>query len=473
MQKLPVYPQKYGGPLLEGGDVEANRFQDLCRVLELDTENPDLNPQDTQHFFPHSHVSDTKAKPDFTAAFEEHWYDARKKKPENRLTTATPAADQPAPTTATTETDSKKHVIWPCIRLAGENASKSDTKPGQVQRATTYLDLLLLSRADFRGAFGLLQTHMSIIVAVGGSQSVLNFSFSWTGAHARRAAHALVYRPTTLAEEAEAGGGTDTGAGADAATRRGMGERTEGKDTSDGRQRDAKQEQQAAGMRVFLSDYFCLYGSCTFGTRTHVFVHHPPESPNQVKIGRRAPRVVKIQLCRDNLRFNEIDILNNIHHDGKIPGVVRLVCHERLPSIVPGREQFRLGLEQRGNPFMSIKTPRQMLMVAYDALEIARILHNERNVIHRDVSKGNILFVPPPGTPDSTPPAETRSDRSDSDECPSSPSTVGTQDDARLVEMNSHTSDRLPARSPVNEYPPPQQALLFGTRLLKRSSVRG
>jgi hypothetical protein len=262
----------------------------------------------------------------------------------------------------------------------------------------TYLDLLLLSRADFRGGFGLLltETHMSIIVAIGGSLSLVNYSFSWTGAYARCAAHALVYRlydpgrlsdpeikmvyhnaekpfctyDISFSEEAEVGGGTDTGAGANAAGQKGMDERVEGKDTShDSRERDAKQGHQTVGKRVYFSDYFCLYGSCTFGTRTHVFVHHPPGSPNDAKIGRGTPRVVKIQLSRDNLCFNEIDILNNIHHDGKIPGVVRLACHEQFPSIVPGRKQFRLGLEQRGNPFMSIKTPRQMLMVIYDALE--------------------------------------------------------------------------------------------------------
>ncbi|RXW24213.1 hypothetical protein EST38_g1661 [Candolleomyces aberdarensis] len=535
MQELAVHPQTDGGPLLEGGDVEANRFQDLCRVLELDTENPDLNPQvgpqfksqraflndantasremrnqgrfpfllvfkDTQHFFPHGHVSDTKANPDFIAAFEEHWYDARSEEAKNQPTTATPAADQPAPTT---ETDSKKHVIWPCIRLAGENASKSDTKPGQVQHATTYLDLLLLSRADFRGGFGLrlTETHMSIIVAIGGSQLVINFSFSWTGAYVRRAAYALVYRlydpgrwldpeikmvyhkagkpfctyNISFPGEGESDGQTDTGAGADAAgggvSARGQKGRIRAV-THDGRERDAKQEQQTARMRVFLSDYSCLHGSCTFGTRTHVFVHQPLKSPNDVKVGRRAPRVVKIQLCRDNLRFDEIDILNNIHRDGKIPGVVRLACHERLPSIVAGREQFRLGLEQRGSPFMSIKTPRQMLMVAYDALEITRILHNERNVIHRDVSKGNILFVPPPGTPDFTSPAETSSGRSDPppacspvepDEYPSSPSTVDTQGDSQPAKMSSHNSDPLPAGPPVNEYPPPSTGATYET----------
>ncbi|KAJ2916736.1 hypothetical protein MD484_g3703, partial [Candolleomyces efflorescens] len=451
------------GMHLPDEDVEAEGWDRLRAVLELDSRldhvlNPPAGPafksrdafiddanaasknmkqgqdfpkllvfKDTHRFPQRGHVSDTKAEPSFIAAFEEHWYESK-----------TNEQPTPVPTTATIEPDNKKHVIWPCIRLAGEDASKSNTKRGQEQHAATYLDLLLVARPDFRGGFGLLltETHMVIMVAVGGSPSILHFPFSWTGDYARRAGHALVYRlydpgrwldPEIQSEEAE--GQTNA-----------CGETSARMDQSQG------VATPTAGERVFISDYSYVYGSCTFGTRTHVFIHRPSsKSPNDIKPARRAPKVVKLQLCRRNIRFSEVDILHKIHLNGGIPGVVRLACHERLPSIVPDREQFRLGLEQEGIPFMSIKTPLQMLMVAYDALETTRILHDECDILHRDISKGNVLFVPPSTVPDFRSPVSMSGEKSgpsvDTDESPPSPSaTISAQDDAALAETSNRNS---------------------------------
>jgi hypothetical protein len=85
--------------------------------------------------------------------------------------------------------------------------------------------------------------------------------------------------------------------------------------------------------------------------------------------GGRPLRIIKNQLVRDNTRFDEIDILEAIHKPKPIPGVVHVACYEISDTPLEGRTQVRLGLEQQGQPFMSIKTSREMLMAAYDALE--------------------------------------------------------------------------------------------------------
>ena len=101
-----------------------------------------------------------------------------------------------------------------------------------------------------------------------------------------------------------------------------------------------------------------------------------------------------------------------IHGPEKVPGVVEAVYHEVIKirrDFCPSREKHRLGLRQMGKPFTSIPTVAQMLEIVFDILEgsLSRIIHFlyahsfavlrylcfERHVLHRDISKGNVLYV--------------------------------------------------------------------------------
>ncbi|KAH6879686.1 hypothetical protein BKA70DRAFT_1411981 [Coprinopsis sp. MPI-PUGE-AT-0042] len=415
MQDFATYPSAEQPE----GD-ESARFQDLCETLKLqDVPEPteegsfsswvdftkDVNvvcksirPQgspllvfkDSEYNRPHGHHCDTQARPDIIAAFEDHWY-------------------------ARPNEDNRKHIQWSCVRLAGEKASKGESKEGQGKHALTYLDLFLLARPDFRGGFGLLLTEkeMVIYVATGGSQDLGKYAFKWGSEWACRAVYVLVHRLYDLGlwrnpdiamvyhdgdtpsakfsisfpkEPESVSGSKDTSA---AAIQRGA---TMAEAPGVGVERGKRGSE-----RVWVADYVCVFGSATFRTRTHVFVHQPPASPSNENRGSlQIPKVLKAQLCPTNSRSDEIEILEHIHFLQHFPGVINLVCYERLTAVVEGKVQKHLGLDQQGNPFMSIETPQEMLMVIYDTLEITRALYNERKVLHRDLSKGNILFVPPP-----------------------------------------------------------------------------
>ncbi|KAH6904002.1 hypothetical protein BKA70DRAFT_1194062 [Coprinopsis sp. MPI-PUGE-AT-0042] len=429
MQDFAKYPPAKQPP----GD-ESAQFQHLCDDLKLDkvpepTEGAifaswadftkDINmvcksikPQgspllvfkQSEQNRPHGHHCDTQARPDIVAAFEDHWY-AR-------------------PNEAT---DDRKHVLWPCVRLAGEKASKGENKEGQGQHALTYLDLFFLARPDLRGGFGLLLTEkeMVIYVAVGGDFTLRKYAFSWGSEFAGCAAYVLVhglyhpgewldpdvemvYHPgespsakfsISFPNEAGTGGGP---IGSSGTSQGGLGEQDMvGDSAADGAAGvdvppggDIEGGQQTRG-RVWVTDYVCVFGSGTFRTRTHVFVHQP-QNANDDQGNFRIPKVLKAQLCPTNSRTDEIEMVQHIHSLQRFPGVINFVCFERRVSIVRGKENKHMGLDQQGNAFMTIETPQEMLMVIYDILEITRALYNERDVLHRDLSKGNVLFVPPP-----------------------------------------------------------------------------
>jgi serine/threonine protein kinase len=103
--------------------------------------------------------------------------------------------------------------------------------------------------------------------------------------------------------------------------------------------------------------------------------------------------------------------------------VVEAVYHEliTIPPFLPDSKKkgkHRIGLVQSGRPFSSMTTLQQMLEIVFDILEgtlisidpvlsahmfaVLRYLRVERQVLHRDISKGNILYIEdetPPITP--------------------------------------------------------------------------
>ncbi|KAH9483668.1 ABC transporter G family member [Psilocybe cubensis] len=132
-----------------------------------------------------------------------------------------------------------------------------------------------------------------------------------------------------------------------------------------------------------------IYASNPFGTTTYVFAMD--DSMDPLMINRQPLRVVKDQYCR-NTRFTEPEILKHIQNT---PGVVTLLHDEEwnTPVHFEHRIKRRLGLLQHGEQFMHIRTLRGMLEVSYDALEVTRYLRTKRNVLHRDLSIGNIMVV--------------------------------------------------------------------------------
>ena len=124
----------------------------------------------------------------------------------------------------------------------------------------------------------------------------------------------------------------------------------------------------------------------------------------------------------DSVENMESRILKMIHDPGVIPGVVRVgefgpVTQEDGHGLECGlgkrrRQKVRLELKDQGESFMAIKKPYDALVAIWDLLEgdtftphlrfcdwhadiVTRCLYKERNVLHRDLSKGNVLFTKP------------------------------------------------------------------------------
>ncbi|EFI26846.1 other/FunK1 protein kinase [Coprinopsis cinerea okayama7 len=309
--------------------------------------------RDTSNHVQAGNVSDTgtKARPSFVAGLEGHWYGSG-------------------------DTDGKEHsksrIPWPAMRLAGEITSKGKNEEDQRQDARTYLDLLLDARPDFKAAFGLLvgEKHLQLLVGQTGSR-IYEFSFAWGTQTLKRAMLAMVYRLY------------DPGQWAHPDIE--MVYQPASGDSIPTCVYNLTFQPTDSEPQVVCRDFICRYGANSFGTRTHVF-HGGPDPP--VVDGHRL-RVVKIQLCHKS-RFDEIEVLRHVKG---VPGVVDMLRSRALTHLFGGREEVWIGMGQEGAPFMSIETPREMLMVAYDALEITRILNAERRVLHRDISTGNVMYL--------------------------------------------------------------------------------
>ncbi|KAF9524493.1 hypothetical protein CPB83DRAFT_609436 [Crepidotus variabilis] len=61
--------------------------------------------------------------------------------------------------------------------------------------------------------------------------------------------------------------------------------------------------------------------------------------------------------------------------------------------LVDSCQKYRLGLREIGIPSMKSKTPRIVLSVIYDLPETTRYLYTRHSVIHRDISKNNVLII--------------------------------------------------------------------------------
>ncbi|KAG9048044.1 hypothetical protein FS837_000932 [Tulasnella sp. UAMH 9824] len=351
----------------------ANRIAKSIKSEHFSTSNTLVfkYTEDKSHL---GHVTDTGCRPDFIAAFD---------------------------------ADFNEKMLWPYIHLTGEHASKGKTREDQKRQAISYLHYLLLARPDLYVAQGMLTSKTGIIFLVGiGGHGIRSFAVCWSCKELTKLMYAFIfclYRPGRFADPSY-----------------GIG-RVQGNQVTytikipaipgvDG----VTTDQQV----VLCSDFLPIYAASPFTTRTHVF-----SNPNsKVTISNKRLTVLKDQLCRVGTRFHEHEILKRVHgqeekvsgvEEEKVPGVeeekVPGVEEEKVPGVVEAvynaviklplvgepirREKHRLGMGQYGDPFMTIPNVKVMLEVVFDILEVLRFLRMHRKVLHRDISKGNVVYV--------------------------------------------------------------------------------
>jgi hypothetical protein len=321
LRRSTIWPNPYRSSV--SAFFLCTRF--VCRILSVFVDFPkmELLVFKSTPNQPHGgHITDTKCRPDFIAAFKSEW------KPENA-------------------------TLWPCIRLVGEDASSSDKPDDQEKHAASYLYYLLLARPDLYVTQGLLISDSKIMFLFGiGGDGVQKLSVPWESEELHRLMYAFIYRlyePGHFADSSYVKMVPNLNEGSVTYTVRMSGNNDV---TTDG---DS------------ITNLIPIYASSPFGTRTHILSN--PDSKLEFK---GKPMVVlKDQLCRNDTRFNEYDILTQVH-DPEVPGVVEAVYHELIN--IPGdfcqlRTKHRLGLNQIGRPFTSIATVGQMLEIVFDILE--------------------------------------------------------------------------------------------------------
>ncbi|TEB25625.1 hypothetical protein FA13DRAFT_1817342 [Coprinellus micaceus] len=142
-----------------------------------------------------------------------------------------------------------------------------------------------------------------------------------------------------------------------------------------------------------LPGFTPTYSCCPFQTRTHILVR-----VEGCPIGKQTVRVIKDQLNRTGKRCKEADLYEWIHSGGRVPGVAQLVLKHTFPSgpdlEAPGRCRDIIGLQEYGQPIMQAETLLDVLKILYDLVELTRFLRVHRRVLHRDISVGNVMFVP-------------------------------------------------------------------------------
>ncbi|KAH9975767.1 hypothetical protein BGW80DRAFT_1558942 [Lactifluus volemus] len=263
--------------------------------------------------------------------------------------------------------DLQGDIAWPCVRLVGEKAPAGGSSKDQAKHANTYLYYLLLARPDLHIAQGLFTSKSGITFLLGiGGIGVQTFSVTWNDETLPRLLHAFIYRlydPAHFADGTYIEMDKSSGAYAICIT-------------------------PSQGSVPMICSGFChIYAGNPFSTHTHVLSNAKPTV--------LALAVIKEQLCQDRRRFDELEILQKVHQPVRVPGVVQGVYGEVItsPQSVEGRCKRRLGLSESGLPFTSIPTPRKMLETLFDLLEVLRYLYSERDVLHHDISSGNVLYV--------------------------------------------------------------------------------
>ncbi|KAG9049632.1 hypothetical protein FS837_009722 [Tulasnella sp. UAMH 9824] len=310
--------------------------------------------KDTEKKIPRGHVTDTKCRPDITAALRSDF-------------------------------SGDDTTFWACIRMAGEWASKGTSLENQEKKAISYLHYLLLARPDLYVAQGMLASDDGILFLVGiGGFGIRRLKIRWDDEKLSKLLYAFIYRtydPGHFADSSYTLDPIDDDRPTWTIT---IGVKSQVGDVT---------TERPVPCRKFLPHY----ASSPFETRTHVFV----TQGEAVDIDGKKLRVLKDQVCRTGKRFEEHKIFAQLHDPKRVPGVVEAVYHKEieLPSQLEGlqigRKKHRHGLRQVGMPFASIPTVKEMLQVAFDTVEVLRFLRVRKNILHRDISAGNVMYAPP------------------------------------------------------------------------------
>ena len=119
--------------------------------------------KDTANQIPQGHVTDTKCRPDITAAFQGHWQGV--------------------------------NTTWPLIRLAGEDASKGKSKEEHKLQSVSYLHYLLLARPDLHVGQGMLISEDGVHFLLGvGGVGIWELDVGWESTNIYKLMYAFVYR---------------------------------------------------------------------------------------------------------------------------------------------------------------------------------------------------------------------------------------------------------------------------------------
>ncbi|KAI0079447.1 hypothetical protein K474DRAFT_1659020 [Panus rudis PR-1116 ss-1] len=141
------------------------------------------------------------------------------------------------------------------------------------------------------------------------------------------------------------------------------------------------------------------------GRRTTVFARRDEH-------GEFLSTIIKDYYRDDQRRFDEVKLINHIHVDGTVPGVVRLLVTDPEKSDVKSsdgvsittarpasktvrhRTKKRIVMGSHGKKLSQAQSVKDLLMAIYDIVEVHRTLVNQRRVLHRDISFHNVLMYP-------------------------------------------------------------------------------
>lgn len=118
--------------------------------------------------------------------------------------------------------------------------------------------------------------------------------------------------------------------------------------------------------------YRLAYSGTRTDKRTHVFVNR--ESPGMLEYEVYAPVIKEVYVDE---KYQEDVILLRVHTGRGVPGVVEYAHCETVKYDPDGsdincgefRRKVRIALRQYGDPFMALRTPRDVLLALYDLLE--------------------------------------------------------------------------------------------------------
>ncbi|PPQ95988.1 hypothetical protein CVT26_016204 [Gymnopilus dilepis] len=105
-------------------------------------------------------------------------------------------------------------------------------------------------------------------------------------------------------------------------------------------------------------------------------------------------RVIKDQFRAEDCLNQEPELINDIHKDRYFPGVVQLVHHHTVKFVLCNTQRkLRMAFVEYGLPLMDVATPRAVLHVLYDLLEVTRLLYKRLSIMHCDLGSISLTVL--------------------------------------------------------------------------------